>query len=85
MERLEATDLGFLYFLAHLRRPWLTEAARAVTLLGSFIPLFPVVVLAALAFALARRWRFAWLVLAMCKTQSILMPSSMKFAATPSL
>jgi undecaprenyl-diphosphatase len=57
MNALEAYDLGTLYYLGSLHRPWLDEAARAVTWLGNNGTLAVVVVLAALAFVLLRRRR----------------------------
>ena len=57
MNTIEAYDLGILYYFGSLHRPWLDEAALAVTWLGNTRTLAVVVALAALVFVLVRRRR----------------------------
>lgn len=59
MERLEAYDLGLLYWFTQWRSPWLNESLLALTHLGDFLVLAALVTLAAGGFLLAGRARLA--------------------------
>jgi undecaprenyl-diphosphatase len=59
MERLEAYDLGMLYWFTAWRSPWLNETLLMLTRLGDFVIVASLVLLAAGCFLVARRIRFA--------------------------
>jgi undecaprenyl-diphosphatase len=59
MESLHALDLGVLYFVGSLHRPWLDPLALSCTRLGDRPVLAAVVLAAAGVFLLLRRGRFA--------------------------
>jgi undecaprenyl-diphosphatase len=59
MERLEAYDLGMLYWFLRWRSPWLNEALLTWTHLGDFAVLVCVVVVGAGVLLLCRRPRLA--------------------------
>ena len=54
MESLQGFDLGILYFLGSLRRPWLDEIAVALATLGNPWPMTAFVVALTLLFV---AWR----------------------------
>jgi undecaprenyl-diphosphatase len=59
MDRLEAYDLGMLYWFLAWRSPWLDEFAMAATHLGDFVVLFCVTSIATGFFLGMRRARLA--------------------------
>lgn len=59
MDRLQAADLGLLYSLERLHRPWLDDVVRAVTTIGNSIPMALIVALLAGLFAARRQFRLA--------------------------
>jgi undecaprenyl-diphosphatase len=62
VETLDAYDLGTLYFFGSLHRPWLNALAKALTHLGDTKVLIAVTLVAAMAFLVVRRRRFAGIV-----------------------
>jgi undecaprenyl-diphosphatase len=59
MERLEAYDLGMLYWFTKWRSPWLNESVMALTHLGDFLVVVCVMLIGAGTLILLRRTRLA--------------------------